>query len=292
MRETHSRVSGLDPRRIALPHDLTATGAYRVLPFQKTDATMNSAGGHLATVADLARWITVQMDSGRIEGRQVFPPSAVALGHRMLAAHTREGSRRFAQFTRDGWGAGWDLGRYEGEPMVSRFGGYSATRSHISFLPRRRIGFVGETTAEVAGPIIHLLAALVFDLEAGRPEGMGRARARLEALVDSLPAARAQVAASDSVRSARQKAPSRPIGSFAGVFEAPGYGRIGFEARGGGLWFRWGVLSGPVELLDGARDQLRIEIAGQGTAARFGFDDRGRATSVTVNDVVFRRSTP
>ena len=62
------RVSGLDAR-IAKPHVVDANGRYATATFHKTDATMNSAGGHLSTLHDLARWVTVQMDSGRIDGR-------------------------------------------------------------------------------------------------------------------------------------------------------------------------------------------------------------------------------
>ena len=50
MRETYARLSGLDARRIAKPHVLNAAGGFTTLPFEKTDATMNSAGGHVATL--------------------------------------------------------------------------------------------------------------------------------------------------------------------------------------------------------------------------------------------------
>src|SRR5574338_528092 len=92
MRETFTRVSGLDPGRIAKPHALNAAGGFRTLEFEKRDATMNSAGGHLATLHDMARWTIVQMDGGAIDGRQVFPREAVALSHRLIARHTVEAS--------------------------------------------------------------------------------------------------------------------------------------------------------------------------------------------------------
>jgi CubicO group peptidase (beta-lactamase class C family) len=117
LHDTYTRVSGLDPRRIARPHRLQADGRYATEPFQKTDATMNSAGGHLATLSDLARWTIVQMDSGRIDGRQVFPRAGVALSHQLIARQTREQAKRFAFFDREA-GAGWDIER-EGERMVS-----------------------------------------------------------------------------------------------------------------------------------------------------------------------------
>src|SRR4030095_7549142 len=64
MHETSARLSGLDPGRIAKPHALNSAGGFTTLKFEKTDATMNSAGGHVATLRDLARWVIVQMDGG------------------------------------------------------------------------------------------------------------------------------------------------------------------------------------------------------------------------------------
>jgi CubicO group peptidase (beta-lactamase class C family) len=131
MTETYARVSGLDTLRIAKPHSFHPVRGFVTRKFEKTDATMNSAGGHVATLHDLARWVIVQMDGGKIDGKQIFPAQAVALSHRLIARQTVEARKGFAYFDREGWGAGWDLGTYMGEPMVSRFGGYSTLRSHL-----------------------------------------------------------------------------------------------------------------------------------------------------------------
>ncbi|HET9325505.1 MAG TPA: serine hydrolase, partial [Candidatus Eisenbacteria bacterium] len=212
MKDTHARVSGIDLKRIAKPHRLLSDGHYATEPFFKTDATMNSAGGHLATLHDLARWTIVQMDGGRIDGRRVFPAEAVALSHRLIAKHTREQARRFAYFDREGWASGWDIGAYEGEPMISRFGSYSSTRSHLSFLPRRRIGVVAMSSG---GPsvVTDIVAAYAYDLEAGRPEARTRADQRLSELRMNLGR---NAARQDSMRAARQLQPlGRPLADFA-----------------------------------------------------------------------------
>ena len=177
LHQTFARVSGLDARRIAKPHRLRGSGRFETQTFFKTDATMNSAGGHLATLRDLARWTIVQMDGGRIDGKQVFPSAAVALSHRLIATHTNDNARRFAYFDREGWGAGWDIGTYEGERMISRFGGYHSFRSHLSFLPRRRVGVVAITNGGLGSTLTDVIAALTYDLEAGRPEARRPRRA-------------------------------------------------------------------------------------------------------------------
>ena len=289
MRETYARVTGLDPKRIAKPHDFRADGRYVTQPFFKTDATMNAAGGHLATLNDLARWTIVQMDSGMIDGKRVFPAEAVALSHRLIAKQTRDPLKRFAYFDREGWGAGWDLGAYEGERMVSRFGSYHTTRSHLSFLPGRRIGVVAMSSG---GPsvVTDIVAAFVYELEAGRPDARARAEERLADVRTRMAAARQNVAAQDSVRAARQLVPlGRPLADFAGSYQDPSYGTLTFTLQGGRLAYRWGALYGPAEIFDATKEQLRIEIAGSGTVVAFEFPGAGPARSIQVQGVTLTR---
>jgi CubicO group peptidase (beta-lactamase class C family) len=289
MRETFSRISGIDSRRIAMPHGIDANSRYYTEPFFKTDRTMNSAGGQIATLHDLARWTIVQMDSGRIDGKQVFPARAVALSHRLIAKQTREQAMRFAYFDREGWGAGWDVGTYNGEPMVSRFGSYGNTRSHLSFLPNRRIGAVVMSTG---GPSVltDVIAAYAYDLEAGRSYATDSANARLAALKQFLSRVARARAIQDSVRAARQTQPlHHPLAGFAGVYEAPGYGRIAFTEHDGKLDYRWGALYGPVEVYDASKDQLRIEIVGSGNVVSFIFPENGPASSLSLQGVKFTR---
>jgi CubicO group peptidase (beta-lactamase class C family) len=289
MTETYTRVSGLDRRRIATTHDLRPDGNFVTTPFFKVDATMNSAGGHLATLRDLARWVTVQMDSGVLDGRRVFPARAVALSHTLIAPQTRDQSRRFAVFDRAGWSAGWDIGSYEGEPMVSRFGGYSSTRSHLSFLPRRRIGVVAQTNGQPGGSVTDIIAALAYDLEAGRPNARQTALDRLQSVVTARARIMTMTAQGDSVRASRQRPLDRPLTDFAGSYWNDQYGTISFQARDGKLHFRWGALFSEAEVLDAGRNVLRVIVGDGGTAVAFTFPGSGPASSIEMRGQTFAR---
>jgi len=200
-----------------------------------------------------------------------------------------EASKRFGPFDREGWAAGWDIGSYRGEPMVSRFGGYSSIRSHLSMLPGRRIGVVAQANGPGAGGATDIVAALAYDLEAGRPNAEDSAHARLGALVARLPAARARQAASDSLRRARQQPLRHRVADFTGSYFNEAFGTIAFSARGNALSYRWGVLDGPVEVFDAAKDQLRFEIAGSESVATFAFPAAGAAASVDIGGTTFAR---
>jgi CubicO group peptidase (beta-lactamase class C family) len=290
MRDTYSRVSGIDSKRIAKPHRFLADGRYTTEPFFKTDATMNSAGGQLATLHDLARWTIVQTDSGIIDGRRVFPAEAVALSHRLIAKQTRDQAKRFAFFDREGWAAGWDIGRYDGEPMVSRFGSYHTTRSHLSFLPRRRIGVVVMSSGGLSA-LTDIVAAFAYDLEAGRPDAYKRADERMTELRKRFVDSQRGVAAQDSTRAARQRVPlDRPLTDFAGVYAEPSYGKVTFTVHDGRLAYRWGAVYGPAEIYDAMKGQMRIEIAGSGEVVTFSFAGTGPARSLQLQGVTFPRT--
>jgi CubicO group peptidase (beta-lactamase class C family) len=292
MRDTYSRVSGLE-KRIAKPHDLLASGSYATEPFFKTDRTMNSAGGQVGTLHDFARWTIVQMDSGVIDGKRVFPKSAVVLSQTLIAKQTRDQSKRFAYFDREGWGAGWDIGSYQGERMVSRFGGYATTQSRLSFLPGRRIGVVTMLTGG-ASNLGDIITALVYDLDAGRPDALQRLAGRLDTLRVQLAGGKTAIARQDSIRASRQLQQLRhPLPDFAGSYEAEGYGRVVFSVSGGRLQYRWGDIYGPAEIYDASKDQMRIEIAGSGTIVPFTFHETGPAASINVQGKTFTRvATP
>ena len=290
MRDTYARVSGLDQKRIAKPHRFSADGRYITEPFFKTDATMNAAGGHLATLHDLARWTIVQTDSGIIDGRRVFPAEAVAISHRLIARQTRDQAKRFAFFDREGWGAGWDIGSYEGERMVSRFGSYHTTRSHLSFLPRRRIGVVAMSSGGLSA-LTDVVAAFAYDLEAGRSDARERAEARMSELRKRFADSRNNVARQDSIRAARQLQPlGRPLTDFAGVYEEPSLGKIAFSVASGRIQYRWCAIYGTAEIYDAAKQQLRIEIAGSGNVVTFAFVGEGPAQSLELQGATFRRT--
>jgi len=287
--QTFTRISGLDGRRIAKPHEILEDGRYVTGPFQKADATMNSAGGHLATLRDLARWVTVQCDGGMIDGKRAFPAEAVELSHRLIARQTRDQSKRFAFFDREGWAAGWDIGTYRGQPMVSRFGSYSRTRSHLSFLPGRHIGVVAETNGDLSSQATDIIAAFVYDLEMGDPAARDTARARLQAMHDRRPAALASAAEILKKHAARDQTLKRPLSDFAGSYRHEWYGTVKFEVRGDRLQYAWGVLRGDAEVQEAGDNVLRIEVGDTGNSVAFEFSGSGPATGFELRGEKFTR---
>jgi CubicO group peptidase (beta-lactamase class C family) len=296
MRQTTALLSRVPAEFVARPHRYDERG-WATLPFDKRDVTMHAAGGHVATLHDLARWVRVQIDTGVLDGRAVFPAAAVRRGHALIASHTEAAARRFGLFDREGWGAGWDLGTYNGIPMVSRFGGYATMRSHLSFLPARRIGVVAMTNGGLGPSLTDVVAALVYDLDGGDPAAWDRARQRLDSLRARLPEARRRSLGDDALALAQERtlAATSPS-TLAGRYQSTTHGVLEIRASNAGLFYRWGVLSGAIRTVDAAAGTFRI--AGGGTEFALGFEWDGTpgaapAVGVRINDVRLARvNTP
>ncbi|GAB1343084.1 serine hydrolase domain-containing protein [Gemmatimonas sp.] len=289
MRHTTAALSTVPANRLALPHDYAAAG-FRAQPFDKRDATMHAAGGHVATLSDLARWVIVHTDSGRLNGTQLFPASAVRRAQQLLATHTENIGRRFGSFDREGWGAGWDIGSYEGTPMVSRFGGYASMRSHLSFLPSRRMGVVAMSNGGFGPSLTDIVATFAYDLDAGRPDATSRAKRRVDSLLARLPDARRAALQADSATRAQERTgPGVPTAMLVGRYESPDMGTLEFTpARAGTnssvpLRYSWGVLRGALRTLDSATGRYRLAGGGTDFPVQFEWDGTpGAAPAVAV----------
>ncbi|MGH7477460.1 MAG: serine hydrolase domain-containing protein [Longimicrobiales bacterium] len=285
MRNTSAYLSRLDRDEIAQPHDL---GAHGFVPaaLHKDDANLHAAGGHFASARDLARYLAAHISGGRVEGRQVLPAEPIRETHVLRVRQDRE----FGPYHRFGWGYGWDLGTYEGDTLIHRFGGFAGYRSHVSFMPAHEIGVVVLVNAGgTASAAADLLATYIYDRLLGKPETTQRFATRADELAARAVQQRRELAAHLEERRLRLAPLNQPLEAYAGVYESPLLGRLEWRVVAGGLEARIGVMRSRAEVYDAARDMLRIDFAG-GEVASFSFDPHGGpARAVTLAGEEFVR---
>ena len=134
-------------------------GIWRV-PLQKTDATMQSAGGIMTTPQDAARWMLLQINDGKLEGRQIFDGNLIRESHRSRVTPTDPVHDLFGL---TGCGLGWLQGSCADQTILYHTGGYPGFRSLISFMVEPRIGvavFVNE--GSLGGRLMEPLAARIY----------------------------------------------------------------------------------------------------------------------------------
>jgi CubicO group peptidase (beta-lactamase class C family) len=284
MKDTTASISKADRSRLAQPYAANGKG-YDRLRYSKTDTTMHAAGGHVSTARDLARWIQVHLNGGRVGGRQRFPAQVVAEARRQQATQDRtvRGIHRY------GWGLGWDLGTYEGDTLVHRPGSYPGFYSHVSFMPERGVGVVVLTNEDTTGAALADVAAMaIYDTLLAKPNLEARRSELVERTRQLAATGRQRIAEDRAKRQARPQRLNHPLGAFAGTYFNAALGCLKWKVEGERLRAKIGAAESLAEVYDSEKNQLRVELAGGGEVVAFSFQD-GKAVSLTYAEQVFLR---
>jgi CubicO group peptidase (beta-lactamase class C family) len=251
---------------VAHLYDSTAPNAFVRGP-EKTDATMGPAGGMFTTSSDAAKWLIAMLN----DGDGVLPKRAV----RLVQSPQTTNKARFRYFDRFAWGLGEDLGDYEGELFVHRFGGFSGAYSHISFMPDRHLGVA--VFANGGGAVADVMAAYAYDVLLEKPGADAKWSAELANIAAAAQKARDERAASEARTRAARKDPARPLDRYAGTYDYDRLGRLFVSVSDGHLFAQLGLLR--VELIPTGGDAFLADWFGEGKAepVQFVFDDAGRA---------------
>ncbi len=258
-------VAGGWPR--AMPYVGVVPGGPERIPLEKADETMQSAGGMMTTARDLARWLTFQINLGRLDGRPIVDADVVRRTHEPLVATGEEGRPPFGQTA---YGLGWSHGALHDHRVLHHSGGFPGFRSLVSFMPDDRVGVavlvnegsIGFRLADVVGVWAY---EWWLDVPAGERTASGDA--------DALVARRAQlverVAADRAKRAARTWALSRPLGDYVGRYANSLYGTVEIGEHEGRLNVRLGNLSCVSEPYE-RPETMRVELVpGSGRVLRF-----------------------
>lgn len=206
------------------------------IPWYNWD-TMAAAGGLISSVNDMARWLQVQLDRGRIDDqRRLF---SEASARRMWTPHmlmpfSHAAQQRFPETHFRAYGLGWVLSDYKGRLTASHGGGYDGMYSHVLLVPEERLGIVVLTNSMTGLP--SSLTQHIMDEYLG-----GR---RTDWLKEDLQRdVRNRAAFYDRIREtttprAENTQPSRELAAYAGQFTCPLYGDATVTQEGDGLVLR------------------------------------------------------
>jgi CubicO group peptidase (beta-lactamase class C family) len=125
-----------------------------------------AAGSLNSTAADMGRWLLVQLDGGRIDGKEIVPPAVLAatrVPHTPMPVAENDPLGRHFQ----SYGLGWVLHDYRGRGVVTHSGGLPGMTSRVMMVPQERVGVVVLTSSE--SPASFLVAIDVVDAYLGGP---------------------------------------------------------------------------------------------------------------------------
>lgn len=296
---THSSASG--GGNVATPHAFVSGALQTVKPFDSDNT--NPAGGIMSNAKDIAKWLIVFLNRGRLaEGTRLYS-EAVATELETMVTPLRGGplpaelSALKANFR--GYALGLGVSDYRGRKLVTHTGGLPGYTSRLAWLPEINAG-VAILTNQESGDAWNSVAWTVLDHYLGATDtawvgAYSKVKARRDA--DEAKAEAATVSKRDTGSS-----PSLPLAKYAGTYNDSWYGDIAIALAEGRLVMRFTktpVLIGDLEHWqhdtfvvkwrdrelradafltfaldpDGAIDQARMKAVSASTDFSFDFQD-------------------
>ena len=281
MKNTSAYVSKFKREDLATPYGITLSG-WTARPYGKTDANMQSAGGLITTLRDMGTWLEANINNGRLNGRQVLPASAFEAAHTnyvQLATNARGGKQI-------GYGLGWEIFTFGNDTMLIHGGGFPGFATSMSFIPSRHIGVaVFANNDWIGGGFVDVAAQEAYRVmtdgafPAMPMDRVGQAAAGL----------RGQIKSELERRAARPQALQYPLEAYAGTYENPAMGHLKIEVVNGKLEAHLGAAWSAIETFDAAKNQLRIEMFGQGEVVNVEMED-GKAVTLSFGGNDYRRT--
>ena len=203
----------------------------------------NPAGGIMSGATDMAKWMMVQLDSGRVaDGSRLFSPASARQLWREVTptpiGDVPPGMEGLAHLrpTVSGYALGLGVRDYRGHILRQHTGGLPGYLSKVAMIPDLRLG-VAVLTNQESGLAFESIVDQVLDYYIGAkaPDYPGLFQQLRQRNKQKLKEA-AQKAASTRDSTA---GPSLPLAKYAGTYRDPWYGDVTVAQEGNGLAIRF-----------------------------------------------------
>jgi CubicO group peptidase (beta-lactamase class C family) len=233
MTNTTTRVSDLKDN-FAVPHNESG-GKLRALSMGQYEA----AGGAVrvnSSVADLSKWIRLQLGRGTFEGKQIFsakqswqmwqPNITIPVGENSIKNNP---TKHFSAY-----GMGWFLFDYHGRKIMNHSGGLDGMLSYTVLIPEENAGFVVLTNNE--SPSFAIMMNKMLDVMVGAPAHDWNADAIQRDKNNK--ASEAKERADVDAARVRNTKPTLDLGKYAGTYSSQMYGDVTIANEDGKLVMR------------------------------------------------------
>lgn len=209
-------------------------------PVDKVDNNMQAAGGHYMSINDLGRWLNLNMNGGKLGGKQVIPADILETVH---TGYTKS-TRNEPPFSGDGeYGLGWQIGKFRDDKVIYHHGGYSGYRSHVSYMPDRKIAVGVLVNNDVAGGrVADTVAAYAYDWWANRQDLDAEYAKIVDDFSKQYSNRKQQMMNSAAERAKRSSQLTQPLADYAGTYVDELLGTMEVTVSGNTLAFKMGNL--------------------------------------------------
>lgn len=221
MTNTHALSAGIEQREnVATPYTTSFSETLRRVPYDNWDNLAASAS-IVSNVKDLTNWLFLQLDSGRVNGKQVIAWDALRKT-RQINIVTNSNKSAFFPTHISGYGLGLSISDYNGRQLYGHTGGAAGMVSAISFVPEEKLGVAILTNNDNQG-FFTALRNQVLDAYLDVPY-TNRSQQALTGFQKEMSTQLAEIRAWES-RIGKSSAPL-PLSAYTGDYGHPLYGRM------------------------------------------------------------------
>lgn len=218
----------------ATPHNESG-GKLRPLPLGFLD---NASGAVRlnSSVADLSKWIRLQLGRGKFEGKQIFSEAQSWQMHQPYFARpiSEAASRNNPTRHFSGVAMGWFVYDFYGRKVIDHSGGLDGMLSYTVLIPEENAGFVVLTNNE--SPSFIIMMNKIRDVLVGAPKRDYNAEA-IKNIADQKTSDAEAAKKIDASRIPNTK-PSLALSSYAGTYSDKMYGDVTIAEENGKLVLR------------------------------------------------------
>ncbi|MCD9185644.1 MAG: serine hydrolase [Pyrinomonadaceae bacterium] len=186
-----------------------------------------------SSVADLTKWIRLQLGKGTIDGKKIFSEDrSWEMWQQYTPIQISPGAaRNMPSRHLNGAGMGWFINDYQGRKMISHSGGLDGMLSYTVLLPEENVGFVVLTNGETSA--FSIMMYKMLDVFTNAPKRDWNAeyleRAKRGKISDDEENAKV-----DAARAKNTK-PTLSLPDYAGTYTSDLYGDVKIEEENGKL---------------------------------------------------------
>lgn len=235
MTRTTTSIKNL-PDNAAMPHNESG-GTLRILHRGNVDGAAAAAGLN-SSVADLSKWIRLQLGRGTFEGKKIFsaeqswqmwqPNIMLPISE---AAARNNPTRHF-----NAYGMGWFMYDYYGRKIINHSGGLDGMLSYTVLIPEENVGFVVLTNNE--SPSFTIMMNKIRDVFVGAPNRDWNDEAKKQTAANKANDTEERQKA-DAARVQNTK-PTLALTNYGGSYSSQMYGDVNVTEENGKLVLRLG----------------------------------------------------
>lgn len=221
----------------ALPYARLPNDSVVKIPYRNLDA-IGPAGSINASPAEMIRYVTMHLNRGKLEGREILKPNAAREMQipQMVMPVGQEAGPGGVDLGESSYGMGFMIQTYRGRKMVHHGGNIDGFSAEVNFLPNDSIGVVVLTNLNGTATR-DFIPFMVYDRLLGLPpiDWSGRYKAQ----ADRQRARQDSIRTRDAASRVANTQPSHPLTDYAGTYNHPGYGDVKITVESGKLAFSY-----------------------------------------------------